>query len=72
MPHILSFATKREYFKSQLKDGFYERHGALRLSIRRNEIFEDTFNQIITAPPARLKVPKTHSNSIGEAQDQIY
>lgn len=54
MPSILDFENKREYFKSMID--VRRSYHRLNLIVRRNQIFSDSYNQIISKTPNELRV----------------
>lgn len=55
MPTILDFENKREYFKAMI-DLRRNYHHRLNLIVRRNQIFSDSYNQIISKTPNEMRV----------------
>lgn len=54
LPKVLDFDNKKTYFRLSL-DRAQKPHYQLNLSVRREEIFADSFNQIISKQPFELK-----------------
>lgn len=54
MPKILDFENKREYFRMRLdsRRSFHR----LMMSVRRDSIFSDSYNAIISRTPDELRV----------------
>ena len=55
MSKIISFKNKRAYFKQEVKKDMGKKRPGLRFSVRRNEIFMDSFNHIMNKNPGQLK-----------------
>jgi uncharacterized protein YaiI (UPF0178 family) len=55
MSKVISFKNKRSYFKKEIKKDSAKRKQPLRFSIRRKEVFMDSFNQIMNRNSNQLK-----------------
>jgi hypothetical protein len=55
MNKVISFKNKRSYFKKEVKKDQGKKKPALRFSVRRKEVFMDSFNQVMNRTPNQLK-----------------
>ena len=54
-PSLLEFENKRVYFKAEMKELRPERgHDSIRLHVRRNEVFMDSFHQLKVRSPSEM------------------
>mmetsp|Transcript_31231 Transcript_31231/g.48389 ORF Transcript_31231/g.48389 Transcript_31231/m.48389 type:complete len:385 (+) Transcript_31231:1948-3102(+) len=54
-PFLLDFDVKRSYFRSKLHEGENHRYGGLRLNVRRDRLFEDSYHQLKGRTSEELK-----------------
>lgn len=55
-PKLLDFDNKKHYLRSELKKrNAQQRHPSIRLNVRREFVFEDSFHQILPRKPEELK-----------------
>ena len=56
LPKLLDFDNKKHYLRSELKKrNAQQRHPSIRLNVRREFVFEDSFHQILPRKPEELK-----------------
>ena len=58
LSHYLSFANKRSFFKAMVKKhghGSRQLHGHVRLTVRREHVFKDSYLQVMAHSPEELK-----------------
>ena len=54
-PKLLDFDNKKHFFRSELKVRGANRYASLRINVRRDHVFEDSFHQIVLRKPDELK-----------------
>uniref|UniRef100_A0A7S0HI01 HECT-type E3 ubiquitin transferase n=1 Tax=Hanusia phi TaxID=3032 RepID=A0A7S0HI01_9CRYP len=55
-PKLLDFDNKKHYFRSELKKRTVsQRYNSIRINVRRDYVFEDSFHQIVLRKPDELK-----------------
>lgn len=45
-PRLIDFDNKRAFFRSQVRSSSDRYHGSLRIHVRREHLFEDSFHQL--------------------------
>jgi E3 ubiquitin-protein ligase HUWE1 len=54
-PKLLDFDNKRAYFRTQVKENEAQHYGTLRLHVRREHVFEDSFYQLRMRTPEEMR-----------------
>jgi hypothetical protein len=71
MPKILDFENKRSYFK--LRQENRRSYGRIPITVRRSNIFADSYHAIMSRTPDELKVIlEVHFNLLEEAIDLVH
>ncbi|EIE20172.1 HECT-domain-containing protein [Coccomyxa subellipsoidea C-169] len=54
-PRLIDFDNKRAFFRSQVRSASDRYHGSLRIHVRREHIFEDSFHQLRSKTPEEMR-----------------
>ncbi|KAK9833876.1 hypothetical protein WJX74_008569 [Apatococcus lobatus] len=58
VPRLIDFDNKRSYFRSRARSTHHEErghYGTLRINVRREHVFEDSFHQLRMKPPGEMR-----------------
>jgi len=55
VPKLIDFDNKRQYFRSKIRTHEERHYGSLRLSVRREHVFEDSFHQLRMRTPEEMR-----------------